>query len=365
MTILHIASLRNDPFTGVCVAAPEHIRNQKKFADVALLNVHNCSIEGIETQFHYRGKDWKDDVSSQFKKPDIVVFHEVYHVEFVVIAKSLYREGIPYVIIPHGCLVRSAQRKKRFKKILANKFVFHGFIYHSIALQCLSNNELLNTQFKVPKFIGTNGVNVPNISKMRFNTEKVHIVYIGRLEIIPKGLDLLLRAIKVIKEDADLANEKIVFNLYGPDVKGRYAEVESLIAQNDVEDVVELHHEIKGDLKQAVLLDADLFLQTSRHEGMPMGILEAMSYGIPCVITQGTSLGEITIRYDAGWVADCCVDSIASAIKSAIIEKNLWKQKSNNARRLIVDNFSWDSIAKETVEKYSSFLQGYIIASRK
>lgn len=42
-----------------------------------------------------------------------------------------------------------------------------------------------------------------------------------------------------------------------------------------------------------VLLQTDLFIQTSRHEGMPMGLLEALSIGVPCLVTVGTSLGHI------------------------------------------------------------------------
>ena len=45
-----------------------------------------------------------------------------------------------------------------------------------------------------------------------------------------------------------------------------------------------------GKSKEQVLLDADVFIQTSRTEGLPTAVLEAMSYKIPVLITKGTGL---------------------------------------------------------------------------
>lgn len=350
MIILHIAYLRNDPFTGVCVVAPEHIKHQNELAEVALLNICDTHIEGIANQFVYHGRNWKDDVTPEFKKPDLIVFHEVYHIEFVRIAKTLVRDEIPYVIIPHGCLVNSAQHKKWWKKRLANTFIFNRYIYHCSTLQCLSNNELLNTHFNVHKFIGTNGVNIPDTLKTSFNREKLKIVYIGRLEIVHKGLDLLIKAIKIAENTLLKYNARI--DIYGPDILGRFDAVRDLIITTGVENIVTLHKSIEGEDKIKCLLDADFFIQTSRYEGMPMGILEAMSYGVPCLITEGTCLGEITRKYNAGWVAKTTEKSIALTLEKAVTDVENWRNKSCNARKLIIDNFSWNTIASNTLNHY-------------
>ena len=130
----------------------------------------------------------------------------------------------------------------------------------------------------------------------------------------------------------------------------------SIIEKLNVGDFVSLNHEIVGEEKEHILLESDVFLQTSRTEGMPMGILEALSYGIPCLITEGTTLGKFINEYNSGWVAETTVDSIAKMLVRSVNEKERLLSKSQNAIKTIEENFSWDMIAEKTVMEYEKWI---------
>ena len=140
---------------------------------------------------------------------------------------------------------------------------------------------MIATKFGKTKFIGPNGIALPSEQKRDFSVSEWKLNFIGRLDFSVKGLDLMVEAVKANLER--LINEKVVINIYGPDCKGRYERVKEIIDSNGVGEVVKLNREIDEEEKRQILLDTDVFIQTSRFEGMPMGILEALSYGLPCL----------------------------------------------------------------------------------
>lgn len=354
MVILHIGAFGYNIYSGIYVVAPQHIKMQQRIEQVAFVNITNVIIEGIDNQFEYTSDFNISDLPEPFSNIELVVFHGVYIPEYLKIYKQLKKLSIPYIIIPHGSLSVEALNKKKLKKILANLFLFNKFINDAISIQYLSERECRASDYGTNKFICTNGISIPKVKKNHFNDDKVVFTYIGRLDSYHKGLDLLIQA--VAKKKIFLKKYNCKINIYGPDISNQATTVKKMIVENNVDDIIDLHDGVIGEEKEHILLDTDLFIQTSRFEGMPMGILEALSYGVPCIVTMGTTLGSLIEEYDAGWCSDTSVDAIALKLEEAIKNTKNWKIKSVNALKLIEEKFEWNKVCMKELEYYQYYI---------
>lgn len=352
MKLLHIANLGYNPSSGMFVVIPQHVLNQSKFVDLAFMNISSYVLKNCEVQFKYL-RPFKLENLSGFQRPDLVIFHGCYFIEYIFIGKELKCNNIPYIIIPHGSFTIESLRKKWLKKKIYRWLFLDKFVRNATAIQYLSQGELEKSVYKHPKaFIGTNGVD-EHIEIAELPND-IKITYIGRLDIYYKGFDLLFKACYIEKDY--LENRKVIINLYGPNENGTHQQIKQLIHKWDIGNIITVNDGVFEEEKKRILLESTFFIQTSRTEGVPMGILEALSYGLPCIVTKGTNLAEIIKQYDAGWTCETTHEDIAVAIKTAIEEKTLVSNKALNAKKLIHENYSWNVVAKKTIEYYKQIL---------
>lgn len=279
--------------------------------------------------------------------PDIVLFHSLYEMEFLGFAKLLNQKKIPYAVQMHGALSKENYKKSRLKKMVANWLWYNSYLKKAKCIIYLNQAEYENC---VVRDLNPNYAILPNGCDEVFNVDlrtgvnnPSEIVYVGRININHKGLDELVKAIQLLK---DRGVDNIHFSFYGnendPDVETFKQMIFSL------HPIAEYYGGIYGEEKKEKLKKSDLFILTSRYEGMPMGVLEAISYGLPCLVTPGTNMADIIVKSNAGWSTPFSSVDIANAIINAI--KDLSKEAyiyRKNAFELSKD-YSWKEIGKQS-----------------
>lgn len=364
MRILYVSHLGSDQATGLCWSVPAGIRAQQLYDDCFWINVSNCGFDHWEAveAFHRLSSIGKslslNVITRAFPNPDVVVFEGFYQIEDLSLAHELYKNHIPYIIVPRGSLTHQAFHNHSvlnfFKKKIAVILFFRRFTRRALAIQYLTDAECKDSGDRWNKvhFILPNGINRPERAKSSFSENGINIVYIGRPTIYHKGLDLLVSACKQGKELFEASG--LVINCYVPQ-KNDYQDLVRLVKDSKIESVFKIHQAVFGEEKEKVLLCADVFIMTSRFEGHPMGLIEALSYGIPVAITPGTNMSNEVSRDNAGWVSSCTTKSIYEMIKQLITEKSQLGIKGRNAKNLSM-NYEWDKLARVFHNKLLSLL---------
>lgn len=352
MKILFISDLEAKVSSGMSWSVPARITAQAKIDDVLWVNLSNNSMPHWLTTGSYHtigeyGGCKTELLPDGFDKPDLVVFEGVYYIKYIRLAKELRKKKIPYIIVPRSMLTHDAIHNGKFlKKIVANFLFFNKFIRQALAIQYLTDKEhkdsgdIWNKRF----IISPNGFDAPETLCRKTSQREVRCTFIGRMDIYQKGLDLLLQACANVKEK--LRNAHFALTLYGPDWDGSLEMLSSSIEEKGLSDFVKLGGEIKGSAKEECLSSSDLFIMTSRFEGMPMGLIEALAYGVPALVTPGTNMSDSIDKYDAGWCCGDSVDEITNGLLTVTEQLSLLSVKGNNARNLAL-KYNWNSIAEQ------------------
>ena len=110
-----------------------------------------------------------------------------------------------------------------------------------------------------------------------------------------------------------------------------------------------------GNEKEDVLRNTEVFIMCSRYEGMPMALIEAMSFGIPCLVTEGTNMRSVIEENKAGWGCDNSSDGLVSAFEQMIENIPLIGEYGQNAYETS-KRYDWDTIAKSSHSKYEKIV---------
>ena len=227
------------------------------------------------------------------------------------------------VVHIHGASFNSFYRKFIFIKVsqlFGSKVVYHihggqfQFFYETAnrraqnlisnavnsvdCIICLSGNwrNFFVSNFK-PKKIEVIANIIPQRNSISrsdaLNTFPLNFVFLGDISK-PKGVWWLMETCTENKLDWE---GKIKIKLAG---KGEILSLLQDIEKNDLEKIMEYVGWISGDEKEQMLKTSDVFILPSYNEGLPISILEAMSYSLPVISTNVGGIPEIVEQHKNG-----------------------------------------------------------------
>lgn len=182
--------------------------------------------------------------------------------------------------------------------------------------------------------IFNNAVNLPDY-KIQWNKDKINILFLGVL-IKRKGVYELIEAIKLLDRRGIIKEKNLNFIIggSGPEEEN----LKKKINEYNLNFCIEMPGWVNGGLKEELLKKSQVFILPSYDEGLPMAILEAMSYGIPIISTDVGSVSEAVIDGITGYlIRDNSPIEIGEKI-CEIIDEN-WITISENCVKKIRENF--------------------------
>lgn len=204
-----------------------------------------------------------------------------------------------------------------------------------------------NTYGRTTRFI-PNGVNKAKLRKARQITEKwgltkdSYILYLGR--IVPeKGERYLIEAFKHTKTD-----KKLVIAGGSSDTQAFMDELKSL-AKDD--DRIIFTGFVQGEILEELYSNPYIYTLPSDLEGMPLSLLEAMSYGNCCLTSDIPECAEV-VEDKALLFRKSDVSDLKAKLQNACDHPEMVESYKAQAEEFICRKYNWDDVVEKTLKMY-------------
>lgn len=298
-------------------------------------------------------------------RPDIVHVHGEFNLDNLRVSR-LFR--CPVVISPHGAchaVVLAKSRRVAKRLFLAAETILlrrHVTTFHALSP---AEAEHLRAVFpRAASYCAPQGPSMfvpraPPAQETTPATERgpVRLLFVGRLDVYTKGLDLLLDAFAMATRSGRAPH--LHLTLAGPDWRGGLARLTAQVADLGIADRVEFPGVLSGRGVADALATADIYVQLSRHEGFPLSVAEALLAGLPAILSNAvgtTSYPEIAALPHVR-VVPASRDAAAQAIVTAATHLPEMSSGARTSHRQLTEFFSWDRVARLHLAQYQELLR--------
>lgn len=316
-------------------------KKAKEYKGIRLKYVFTVNIKGLAAMT----SSICGAICCAFSRYDVVHFHAEGPCAMLWLPKLFGKKCIATI---HGI---DWQRAKWGK--LARRYIKHGekiavkYADKIIVLSKEVQNYFMNTYGRKTILI-PNGVNSPvfrdaKLIKQKYNLNKdEYILFVGRL-VPEKGIKYLMQAFK----QADI-EKKLVIAGGSSDTDAYMQELKELA---DGDDRIIFTGFVQGQILEELYSNAYLYCLPSDLEGMPLSLLEAMSYGNCCLTSDIPECMEV--MEDKGLsFKKADVDALKDKLCYACNHPEEVQKLKIQASKYIQKKYNWDDVVERTMGLY-------------
>jgi glycosyltransferase involved in cell wall biosynthesis len=296
--------------------------------------------------------------------PDVVHIHGEFNLENLWVLRLFYNAR--FILSPHGAfhpvvLRKSHARLKRMYIGLAKRLLYS----HVVAFHALSPAEAEHIQsvlgalrvYAVPQgasvFVQIGPDNASDSPLQKRHDGEIRLIFVGRLDIYTKGLDILLEA---FADAVSAVDKPLSLTLVGPDWKGSIDLLKREIMKLGIDEKVHLTGSVSGHKVRQLLIGSDLYLHFSRHEGFPLALTEALLVGKPAIVSD--RVGTVSYREIANlpFIKLVAPDRhrATSVIVEAVRQLPELRKAAQECSETVRKFFDWHEIARRHIEFYAA-----------
>lgn len=178
---------------------------------------------------------------------------------------------------------------------------------------------------------------------------KFHFLFLGLITEAKGIFDLL----EVFESNQEAWKEKIVLHIGG---RGKIDKLMSLVNEKKLSNIVQYEGWVSGLKKQELFNKADAFILPSYAEGVPISILEAMSYGLPVFASAVGGIPDMIKDGKNGWLFEAGdMQTMANDINIFLSSTSNY-EKISTANRELAKNYMPEFVSQKLEELYGELL---------
>jgi glycosyltransferase involved in cell wall biosynthesis len=274
---------------------------------------------------------------------DFVILHQVFNFQNIICSLIVRFQQKSFAVMPHGSMTSYQAKKHQFRKFLVSPIFNKGFLEKADRIFVATENEKEEIEKKwrnKTTIVGLGVTNKHSNTEQRKDINGVFtFIFMGRLAA-KKRIDVALLSLKLATE---LSKEPIRLIVCGD---GEQEIVEQVLKYQNSPGLFQVDYRgwVGGLEKEKLLNSADCFILTSEDENFAIAVAEALSYGVPSLISTKVALSNLVAKYSAGIVFHGLeIETIAiDAIK---IMKSDPLELSENALNAS-EELTWDFVGK-------------------